>query len=192
MYEKIDQFFGVMKVFPAFTENHPYRYIAGKEKKMAVEKSLVSGSMTMLILKLLSEKDMYGYEMIDTLRQKSQNVFELKAGTLYPLLHGLEDKGMLKVYEKEYAGKIRKYYSITQSGMNMLDRKKTEWSEYQDAVARVLGMKWKHISDNRLRIILHPECLWNRQRRQPFWIWEAPWKQGLPSTGYIGRRLRGK
>ena len=93
---------------------------------MAVEKSLVSGSMTMLILKLLSEKDMYGYEMIDTLRQKSQNVFELKAGTLYPLLHGLEDKGMLRVYEKEYAGKIRKYYSITQSGMNMLDRKKTE------------------------------------------------------------------
>ena len=53
---------------------------------MAIEKSLVSGSMTMLILKLLSEKDMYGYEMIDTLRQKSQNVFELKAGTLYPLL----------------------------------------------------------------------------------------------------------
>lgn len=43
---------------------------------MAIEKSLVSGSMTMLILKLLSEKDMYGYEMIDTLRQKSQNVFE--------------------------------------------------------------------------------------------------------------------
>lgn len=141
MYEKIDQFFGVMNVFPAFTENHPYRYIAGKENKMAVEKSLVSGSMTMLILKLLSEKDMYGYEMIDTLRQKSQNVFELKAGTLYPLLHGLEDKGMLKVYEKEYAGKIRKYYSITQSGMNMLDRKKTEWSEYQDAVARVLAME---------------------------------------------------
>lgn len=72
---------------------------------MAVEKSLISGSMTMLILKLLSEKDMYGYEMIDTLRQKSQNVFELKAGTLYPLLHGLEEKGLLTVYEQEYAGR---------------------------------------------------------------------------------------
>ena len=78
---------------------------------MAIEKSLVSGSMTMLILKLLSEKDMYGYEMIDTLRQKSQNVFELKAGTLYPLLHSLEDKGFLTVYEQEAAGKTRKYYS---------------------------------------------------------------------------------
>ena len=54
---------------------------------MAISKTMVSGSMTMLLLKLLSEKDMYGYEMISTLRQRSQNVFELKAGTLYPLLH---------------------------------------------------------------------------------------------------------
>ena len=53
---------------------------------MAISKTMVSGSMTMLLLKLLSEKDMYGYEMISTLRQRSQNVFELKAGTLYPLL----------------------------------------------------------------------------------------------------------
>ena len=56
---------------------------------MKIEKSLVSGSMAMLILSLLEEKDRYGYEMIEALREKSQNVFELKAGTLYPLLHGL-------------------------------------------------------------------------------------------------------
>ena len=49
---------------------------------MAVDKSLMSGSMTMLLLRLLAEKDMYGYEMIDTLRKKSCNVFELKAGIL--------------------------------------------------------------------------------------------------------------
>ena len=59
---------------------------------MAVDRSLVSGSTTMLLLKLLSEKDMYGYEMIETVREKSQNVFDLKAGTLYPVLHGMEDK----------------------------------------------------------------------------------------------------
>ena len=46
---------------------------------MAVDKSLMSGSMTMLLLRLLAEKDMYGYEMIDTLRKKSCNVFELKS-----------------------------------------------------------------------------------------------------------------
>ena len=79
---------------------------------MAVDKSLVSGSTTMLVLKLLEEKDMYGYEMIDTIRGKSKNVFELKAGTLYPLLHGLEEKGFVESYEKEAVGKIRKYYKI--------------------------------------------------------------------------------
>ena len=108
---------------------------------MAIEKSLVSGSMTMLILKLLSEKDMYGYEMIDTLREKSQNVFELKAGTLYPLLHGLEEKGLLTVYEQEHLGKVRKYYSITKQGRKLLDKKTEEWKIYSDAVFNVLVME---------------------------------------------------
>ena len=60
---------------------------------MAVERNLISGSLAMLVLKLLSERDMYGYEMIETLRARSQNVFELKAGTLYPLLHGYYKAG---------------------------------------------------------------------------------------------------
>ncbi|MDE6202381.1 MAG: PadR family transcriptional regulator, partial [Lachnospiraceae bacterium] len=77
---------------------------------MAVDRMLVSGSMGMLLLKLLAEKDMYGYEMIETLRHRSQNVFELKAGTLYPLLHSLEEKNLLSSYEKEVLGKVRKYY----------------------------------------------------------------------------------
>lgn len=85
---------------------------------MAVEKSLVSGSMTMLLLGLLKEKDMYGYEMIDTLRRKSRNVFELKAGTLYPLLHGMEEKGLLTAYEQEYAEgqKILQHYEKGKTG----------------------------------------------------------------------------
>lgn len=107
---------------------------------MGIDKALMSGSMTMLLLRLLEEKDMYGYEMIDTLRKKSCNVFELKAGTLYPLLHGMEEKGLLQVYEQEYAGKTRKYYSITKDGRRLLEAKKTEWTEYQAAVTRVLAM----------------------------------------------------
>ncbi len=107
---------------------------------MAVDKSLLTGSITMLVLKLLSEKDMYGYEMIETLRKKSQNVFELKAGTLYPLLHGLEEKGMLTVYEQEYLGKTRKYYSITKEGKKLLKSKTEEWNEYSGAIVNVLAM----------------------------------------------------
>ena len=108
---------------------------------MPIEKSLVSGSMTMLILKLLSEKDMYGYEMIDTLRQKSQNVFELKAGTLYPLLHSLEEKGLLVVYEQEFGGKTRMYYSLTKQGGKLLEKKTEEWKTYSAAVSNVLALE---------------------------------------------------
>lgn len=106
---------------------------------MAIDKSLVSGSMTMLLLKLLEEKDMYGYEMIETLGKRSNNVFELKAGTLYPLLHNLESKGYVTAYEKEVGGKIRKYYSITKEGRRASDDKKKEWEKYAEGVKGVLG-----------------------------------------------------
>lgn len=108
---------------------------------MAIDKTLASGSMTLLLLKLLSEKDMYGYEMIETLRNRSENVFERKAGTLYPLLHALEDKGLLTAYEQEVSGKTRKYYRITREGRKHLAKKKTEWREYSSAVARVLSFQ---------------------------------------------------
>lgn len=105
---------------------------------MAIDKSLVSGSTSMLILRLLEEKDMYGYEMIDTLEQRSKNVFQLKAGTLYPLLHTLENQNLLTAYEQKVGGKLRKYYSITKEGRRHLARKKEEWTEYSQAVLNVL------------------------------------------------------
>lgn len=108
---------------------------------MKIEKSLISGSTTMLLLRLLSEKDMYGYEMIETLKGRSQNVFELKAGTLYPLLHQMQEKGFLTSYEKEAPPKARKYYSITKEGKKQLEKKTAEWNEYADAVTKVLTLE---------------------------------------------------
>ena len=108
---------------------------------MKIDKSLISGSMTMLILRLLDEKDMYGYEMIEALRAKSQNVFELKAGTLYPLLHMLEEKQFVTSYEQEVLGKVRKYYSITRDGRAHLEEKRTQWQEYSKAVTNVLSLE---------------------------------------------------
>ena len=108
---------------------------------MAIDKALVSGSMAMMILKLLSEKDMYGYEMIDTLRKRSENVFELKAGTLYPLLHSLEDRRYLVSYEQEVMGKVRKYYQITKEGRKHLEEKKHQWQEYSRAVSVFLALE---------------------------------------------------
>ena len=105
---------------------------------MAVEKSISSGSTPMLLLKLLSEKDMYGYEIIETLKNRSNNVFEMKAGTLYPLLHTLEEKHLLCVYENEVSGKVRKYYSITKEGKKVLEQKTNEWRKFSEAVIHIL------------------------------------------------------
>lgn len=105
---------------------------------MPMNKSLISGSTAMLLLRLLEDKDMYGYEMIETLEQKSNNVFKLKAGTLYPLLHSLEEKNCLTSYENEVNGKLRRYYSITKEGRKYLKSRKEEWQEYQTAVLNVL------------------------------------------------------
>ena len=105
-----------------------------------MDKNLVQGSMGMLILRLLEEKDMYGYEMISTLHERSNQVFDLKAGTLYPLLHTLEDKGYVSSYEETaQSGKSRKYYHLTKEGKNHVAQKKAEWQEYQSAVANVLA-----------------------------------------------------
>ena len=109
---------------------------------MAVDKSLLTGSSTMLVLKLLAEKDMYGYEMIETLRSRSQNVFELKAGTLYPLLHTLESKNYLTSYEQDGVGKTRRYYSITDAGRKYLKTKLNEWETFTGAVAGVLAIAY--------------------------------------------------
>lgn len=107
---------------------------------MKIDKSLLSGSIAMMILKLLESEDMYGYQMIENLERQSNNVFALKAGTLYPLLHGLEQKGMVESYEIETdSNRTRKYYSITKAGRSFLKAKKSEWETYSSAVNTIMG-----------------------------------------------------
>ena len=105
-----------------------------------MDKKLMNISISMLLLKLLEEKDMYGYEMIKELDFRSENVFSLKEGTLYPVLHALETDGAIESYEKvAETGRVRKYYHITQTGTKILAEKTKEWSTYQNAVNQVIG-----------------------------------------------------
>jgi PadR family transcriptional regulator PadR len=107
---------------------------------MATDKGLLAGNTSMLILKLLEEKDMYGYQMIEELAKKSDQTFNLKAGTLYPILHDLENKGALSVYDYPAdSGRVRKYYHITRRGQKLLASKQAEWKAYAKAVDSVLG-----------------------------------------------------
>lgn len=106
---------------------------------MSVEKSLLTGSTTTLILKLLEERDMYGYEMIETLALRSDHTFDLKAGTLYPILHTLEKQGLVSSYEQRTPqDRIRKYYHLTEAGGVQLQEKQREWSRFVSAVEKIL------------------------------------------------------
>lgn len=106
---------------------------------MELDKSLVSGSIPLLVLKLLEGGDLYGYQMIEELKRRSDDTFHLKAGTLYPLLHGLEEKGLVTAYEREAAaGKPRRYYHLTDQGRAALSEKEAAWNAYARAVGRVL------------------------------------------------------
>ncbi len=97
-------------------------------------------SMKTLILGLLAEKDMYGYEMINTLAQKSNDIFNLKAGTLYPILHDLEQAGMVKSYERKADnGRIRKYYQLNSTGKKLLIEKHQKWLEYSSVINKILN-----------------------------------------------------
>ena len=96
----------------------------------------------LLILSLLSGRDMYGYEMIVELARRSQNVFEMKEGTLYPVLHGLEKERYVEAYEQTApSGRARKYYRLTKKGRGCLADEKAAWEQYAGAVNAVLRME---------------------------------------------------
>ena len=106
---------------------------------MKIDKTLVSGSAGMLVLRLLEEHDMYGYQITEQLASRSKNVFEMKSGALYPLLHSLEQKGFIAAYERQENGRTRRYYSITGDGRRQLAEKAEEWTVFRAAVEGVLG-----------------------------------------------------
>ena len=106
---------------------------------LKLNKELLKGSTNMLVLSLLEEKNMYGYEMIKELTIKSEKVFEFKEGTLYPILHSLEEKNYITSYWDETGVKKRKYYSITKEGKKHLKEKKEEWQIFSGGINQVLG-----------------------------------------------------
>ena len=105
---------------------------------MKIEKSLLSGSTTMLVLALLKDGDKYGYEMVTELARRSDDTFALKEGTLYPLLHSLEKERLVRSYIKESGGRQRKYYALTDSGQERLEYKEREWKLFSEKVTAVL------------------------------------------------------
>ena len=106
---------------------------------MKISRELLKGSTNMLVLSLLENEDMYGYQMIKKLKEKSQNIFEFQEGTLYPILHNLEERNYICSYWDDTGSKKRKYYSITKEGKKHLKEKKQEWQTFSSGVNQVVG-----------------------------------------------------
>ena len=85
---------------------------------MNIQKELSKGSSSLLVLSVLGTGDMYGYQIIKEIEQRSEFVFSFKEGTLYPILHGFEQEGLVKSYWQDgERGKRRKYYHIIDRGL---------------------------------------------------------------------------
>ena len=104
-----------------------------------MEKNGLAGSTSLLVLSLLRDGDKYGYEMISQLALRSEGIFELKEGTLYPVLKKLENGGYVTSYEADANGRTRKYYRITKSGLKQLAEEKQTWEVYANGVNSVLS-----------------------------------------------------
>lgn len=106
---------------------------------MKISKELSSGSIPTMVLSVISTQDMYGYKIIKSIEARSEQVFCLKEGTLYPILHSLEAEGLLESYWETAEGRKRKYYHITRKGKKQLAAKEKEFDEFSVAVKKVLN-----------------------------------------------------
>lgn len=106
---------------------------------MKIRKELLKGSTAIIILKIISKGDAYGYQITQEIFNRSSEIFKLNEGTLYPILHSMEKEGLIKSYSKiSEQGRLRKYYSITALGKVTLASQVEEWQMFSSAVNSIL------------------------------------------------------
>ena len=99
-----------------------------------------TGSTTVMVLRLLAEKPMYGYQIVKELQARSEGYFDLEQGTLYPALHRLEKDNLVESqWEVVEDGPSRKYYHITDKGRAELEKSAKQWREFSRNLLKLLG-----------------------------------------------------
>lgn len=101
--------------------------------------ALMSGIPELVVLRLLAEKEMYGYEVARALKLVSQDALSFGEGVLYPALHALEARGLLRSRSQVADGRTRIYYRITPKGRRRLERLTSGWRRVSEGVERILG-----------------------------------------------------
>ena len=111
-------------------------------KPVEIDRQFLKGSISLLLLNLLSRGELYGYEILQEASRRSANAFALKEGTLYPALHQLEKKGQIKSeWRVAESGRERKYYSLTAKGKKTAADYEKQWHHLTGAIAAILESK---------------------------------------------------
>jgi len=99
----------------------------------------LNGVPELLVLRLLSDREMYGYELVQAIRDATGDSIVLAEGVVYPMLHGLERDGALQSRRQTVAGRSRVYYSVTPAGSDRFARLAETWRELNRAIGSLLG-----------------------------------------------------
>ena len=104
-------------------------------------RQMKKGVLDMIVLRLVAEKETYGYELIQDLSEKGSGFFDLKEGTLYQVLYRLEDIGLVESFWKNGEGRSipKKYYRITEKGRNTLNDYLSIWKQFEKCVDQLCG-----------------------------------------------------
>lgn len=100
----------------------------------------LKGHLDLLLLAVLANGPAHGYAIIEALRARSDSVFDLPEGTVYPALHRLEDQGLLQSTWSEDSGRRKRVYQLTSKGRESLSVRQNEWQTFVKAVNATVGI----------------------------------------------------
>lgn len=100
---------------------------------------LLKGHLDALVLALLEDGPLHGYGIIEQLRLRSDEVFDLPEGTVYPALYRLERAGAVTSARSSVAGRSRRVYRLARQGRHALAASRRDWVQFSTAVANILA-----------------------------------------------------
>ena len=103
------------------------------------QRDLLRGSLDLIVLSMLADEAKYGYLIQTEIRDASGGRVDLKAGTLYPLLHRLEAEKLIRAKWDNSTGRRRKWYELTAAGRRRLHKQAEQWQSYADCIGQLLS-----------------------------------------------------
>jgi len=115
-----------------------------------MDKELLKGNVVGLILAVLADGDLHGYAIAREIERRSESALSFKEGTLYPALHSLETKGLVEaIWENVERGPSRKVYRLTEEGRDDLERRRTLWTRFSNAVSGIMTPRREEARDGK-------------------------------------------